>query len=136
MSISNEYTDTIYLTHFYFKGPVNATYIMAFWDRTPCMNKLFQFSYCRRINGSKNLVKTHFHDNTSSKRNSPNCDPPAKLSNNNNMTHVYTIYILPILCLKGRLKWLRNKIGWWVLVIKGGRASTLLCINIAHPQIL
>ena len=50
------------------------------------------------------------------------------------ITITWLMCILPILCLKARLKWLRNKIGWWVLVIKGGRASTLLCINIVHPK--
>ena len=36
MSIANEHTDTFYLADFEFKDPVNATYIMAFWDQTPC----------------------------------------------------------------------------------------------------
>ena len=52
------------------------------------------------------------------------------------ITITWLMCILPILCLKGRLKWLRNKIGWWVLVLKGGRTGTLLFINVAHPQIL
>ena len=36
MSIANEHTDTFYLAYFDFKDPLNTTYIMAFWDRTPC----------------------------------------------------------------------------------------------------
>ena len=33
MSIANEHADTFYSTHFDFKDPVNATYIIAFWVR-------------------------------------------------------------------------------------------------------
>ena len=46
---------------------------------------------------SQNFVafSEYMNFNTSKKRNSPNCDPPAKLSNNNNMTHVYIIHIVP-----------------------------------------
>ena len=36
MSITNEHIDTFYLADFEFKDPKNATYIMAFWDQTPC----------------------------------------------------------------------------------------------------
>ena len=36
MSIANEYTDTFYFMHFDLEGPVNATYIITFWDQWPC----------------------------------------------------------------------------------------------------
>ena len=36
MSIANEHADNFYFPHFEFKDSVNATYIMEFWDQTPC----------------------------------------------------------------------------------------------------
>ena len=36
MSNANEHTDNIYIAHFKFKDPVNATYIITFWDQWPC----------------------------------------------------------------------------------------------------
>ena len=36
MSIANEHADKFYFPHFQFKDSVNATYIIAFWDQTPC----------------------------------------------------------------------------------------------------
>ena len=38
MSIANEYTDTFYFTHFQLEDPVNATYIITFWNQWPCSN--------------------------------------------------------------------------------------------------
>ena len=37
MSIANEHADNFYFPHFEFKDSVNATYIMVFWDQTPCI---------------------------------------------------------------------------------------------------
>ena len=75
----------------------------------------------------------HFHDNTSSKRNSPNCDPPAKLSNNNNMTHVYITHIVP-----KRETQMTTQQNWVVsFSYKGGQGKyTPFHLNVAHPQIL
>ena len=36
MSIANDHTHTFYIVHFEFKDPVNAIYIIAFWDQWPC----------------------------------------------------------------------------------------------------
>ena len=36
MSIANKHADKFYFPHFQFKDSVNATYIIAFWDQTPC----------------------------------------------------------------------------------------------------
>ena len=36
MSIANEHADKFYFPHFQVKDSVNATYIIAFWDQTPC----------------------------------------------------------------------------------------------------
>ena len=41
MSITNEHTNTFKLANFGFKDPVNATYIITFWDRTPCIISSF-----------------------------------------------------------------------------------------------
>ena len=40
MSIANEHNDTFYVTYLEFKDPVNVTYIITFWVRWPCRNKL------------------------------------------------------------------------------------------------
>ena len=45
MSIANEHTNTFDLANFEFKDTVNATYIMAFWDRTPCKSGWFPSKY-------------------------------------------------------------------------------------------
>ena len=42
MSIANEHADSFYFPHFEFKDFVNATYIMAFWDQTPCISDKYQ----------------------------------------------------------------------------------------------
>ena len=52
MSIANEHADNFYFPHFEFKDFVNATYIMAFWDQTPCIreNTVFASLYGVYIN--------------------------------------------------------------------------------------
>ena len=37
MSIANEHADTLYLAHFDFKDPVNATFIITFWVQWTCI---------------------------------------------------------------------------------------------------